>query len=313
MAFGQPVRVHGLLMSSAGLPLAGQPIEILTAPDNGSNAFTQAAAVTTGQNGRWTATLPPGPSRIIRAVYPGSPTVLPASGQASTIVPAKIRIHISPRIVPWGSTLRITGQVLGGYVPTNSNLLRLNVGIGKIGHLEGLPKIDPDGRFVIIWKFNPGQGVLHPWFSVGTLSESAFPYAPGTSKRIVITVGEPTPAGPVVKHHHRDGSQAPQAQADKEAQAVMIARHRGEERLHSRWRPAAATSACIGGLGSRNRRVARSGPDRAGAPRSAVGRLAAIARPHRCRRRDRDRRPSPASTAASPRTAPACRPRRRSG
>ena len=88
-------------------------------------------------------------------------------------------------------------------MPTNSNLLRLNVGIGKIGHLEGLPKIDPDGRFVIIWKFNPGQGVLHPWFSVGTLSESAFPYAPGTSKEIVVTVGEPTPAGTVAKGHHR--------------------------------------------------------------------------------------------------------------
>jgi hypothetical protein len=203
VAFGQAVRVHGLLTSSAGFPLAYQPVAILTAPDNGSNAFTEAAAATTGPDGSWTATLPPGPSRIIRAVYAGSQTVLPASGQASTTVPAEIRINISPRIVPWGSRLRITGRVLGGYVPTNSNLLRLNVGIGRIGHLEGLPKIDPDGRFVIVWKFDQGQGVLHPCFSVGTLSESAFPYAPGTSKRIVITLGEPTPALRKVKHHHR--------------------------------------------------------------------------------------------------------------
>ena len=62
--------------------------------------------------------------------------------------------------------------------PVNSNLLRLNVGIGRIGHLEGLPEIQPDGRFLIVWKFDPGHGVLHPWFSVGTLSESAFPWAP---------------------------------------------------------------------------------------------------------------------------------------
>ena len=48
VAFGQPVRLRGLLMSSAGMPIAGQPVAILTAPDNGSNAFTQAAAVTTG-------------------------------------------------------------------------------------------------------------------------------------------------------------------------------------------------------------------------------------------------------------------------
>jgi hypothetical protein len=203
VAFGQPVSLRGLLTSSAGIPLANQPIAILTAPDDGSNVFTQTAAVSTGPDGSWTATLPPGPSRVIRAVYAGSPTVLPASGQAATIVPAKIRIKITPRIVPWGSTLRITGQVLGGYVPTNSNLLRLNVGIGRIGHLVGLPKIGPDGRFVIVWRFDRGSGVLHPWFSVGTLSESAFPFAAGTSRRIVITLGEPTPRRAAVKHHHR--------------------------------------------------------------------------------------------------------------
>ena len=200
--FGQPIKIHGLLMSSAGLPLGDQPIAILTAPADGSNAFTESMSVSTGQDGSWTATLPPGPSRLIRAVYAGSPVVLPASGQASTIVPAKIRIKITPRIVPWGSTLRITGRVLGGYVPTDSSLLRLNVGIGRIGHLEGLPKIEPDGRFVIVWKFDQGSGVLHPWFSVGTLSESAFPFAPGMSSRIVITLGEPTPPRAAVKHHH---------------------------------------------------------------------------------------------------------------
>ena len=70
-AFGRPVSLHGLLMSSAGLPLAGQPVAILTAPDNGSNAFTQAAAVTTGPDGSWTATLPPGPVADHRGLLPG--------------------------------------------------------------------------------------------------------------------------------------------------------------------------------------------------------------------------------------------------
>ena len=30
VAFGRPVKLHGLLMSSAGLPIAGQPVAILT-------------------------------------------------------------------------------------------------------------------------------------------------------------------------------------------------------------------------------------------------------------------------------------------
>jgi hypothetical protein len=111
-----------------------------------------------------------------------------------------VRIAIRPRIVPWGSEIHVTGRVLGGYVPTNSNLLRLDVGTGQIGHIEGLPQILPNGRFVIVWKFDHGQGVIHPWFSVSTLSEAAFPFAPGTSKRVIVTLGERTP---VAARHHK--------------------------------------------------------------------------------------------------------------
>jgi hypothetical protein len=213
VAYGHKVSIHGLDTTSQDVPMAGQPVHILAAPDNESGAFSQLATVTTAADGSWTATLPPGPSRIIRAATDGTPTVLPASGQVATVVPAKIKIKINPTVVPWGSKLRITGRVLGGYVPTNSNLLRLNVGIGRIGHLEGLPTIEPDGRFVIVWKFDPGRGVLHPWFSVGTLSESAFPYAPATSKRIVVTVGESTPGA--ARRHHRRPRRHPQRRRTK--------------------------------------------------------------------------------------------------
>ena len=188
--FGKTVTVNGLLLSGEGVALAGVPVQILTAPDNGSGQYSPVTTVTTNSAGAWSATLPAGPSRVIEATYGGSPTILPASGQAKVTVPARVNVEITPKVVPWGSEIQITGQVLGGYVPTNSNLLRLNVGIGRIGQLVGLPTIKPDGQFVILWKFNAGHGVIHPWFSVGTLSEAAFPYAPGASRRVVITVGK---------------------------------------------------------------------------------------------------------------------------
>ncbi len=206
--FGHDTTVDGWLGTSSGTALAGQVVHVLTAPNNGSNAFTEAATVTTTATGVWTAQLPAGPSRIVEAVFDGSPTTeSSSSGQVRVVVPALVRIAIQPRIVPWGSEIHVTGRVLGGYVPTNSNLLRLDVGIGRIGHIEGLPRILPSGRFLIVWKFDRGQGVIHPWFSVSTLSEAAFPYAPGTSKRVVITLGERTPAA--AKRHrsrHRRGS-----------------------------------------------------------------------------------------------------------
>lgn len=53
----------------------------MTAPDNGQGKFALAQAVTTGADGRWSARLPPGPSRLVEAVYPGSPTNEPATSQ----------------------------------------------------------------------------------------------------------------------------------------------------------------------------------------------------------------------------------------
>lgn len=202
--FGHGTTVDGWLGTSAGTALGGQTVQVLTAPNNGSGAFTQAATVTTSATGVWQAKLPPGPSRIVEAVYNGSTTTeSSSSGQVKVLVPAKVKIAIQPRIAPWGARIRIVGRVLGGYVPANSKLLRLNVGIGRIGHIEGLPDIQPNGRFVIIWKFDQGRGILHPWFSVATLPEAAFPYAPGTSRQARMTLGEPTPKARVKhKRHH---------------------------------------------------------------------------------------------------------------
>ena len=212
VAFGSPVRVHGLLMSSAGLPLGGQPVAVMTAPDNGSDAFTEAASVTTGADGRWTATLPPGPSRIIEASYGGSPTVLPATGSATVITPAKIElIRVTPNRTPWGSTVRITGRVLGGYIPSSSKLLRLDlgvVGIPGLSKIQGIPNVAPDGRFTTTYTFGHASGVVRFWLTVSSLPEAAFPFAPAHSRRVVVTVGVPAPRSRPPRvvsrpHHHK--------------------------------------------------------------------------------------------------------------
>jgi hypothetical protein len=197
VAFGRPVRLHGLLMSSAGLPIAGQPVAILTAPDNGSNAFTQAAAVTTGPDGSWTVTLPPGPSRIIEASYPGSSTILPATGFATVITPAKIVLSsVTPDRAPWGSRVRITGRVLGGYIPASSKLLRLDlgiVGIPGLSKIQGIPNVSPNGAFTTTYKFGRYQGVVRFWLQVSSLAEADFPFSPSHSRRWIVTVGVPAP------------------------------------------------------------------------------------------------------------------------
>jgi hypothetical protein len=124
VAHGRGTTVNGWLGTSTGVALPGQPVSVLAAADNDQGRFRLAAAVTTTKDGSWSVALPAGSSRLVEAVYPGSPSTEPAnSGQVRVIVPAKVEIlRIFPRAVAWGGTVRITGQLAGGYLPADGRL-----------------------------------------------------------------------------------------------------------------------------------------------------------------------------------------------
>ncbi len=194
VGFGEGATVSGWLGLSNGTALGGQTVRILSAPDDGGGLFTQVASATTGADGFWDAAVGPGPSRIVEAVFDGSGTTEPTSSeQARLVVPAKIRLSVKPQDVPWGAAVAISGRVLGGYIPANktvvSQLLRLRIGTGGIYATVGIPDVDRIGRFHTVYCFNPGQGEVHFWFSVSTLNETDYPYAPGGSRRIAVVVG----------------------------------------------------------------------------------------------------------------------------
>ena len=177
--YGSPVTVRGRLMDSQGQPLAAQTVSILIAPDNGSNAFTPAGAVTTAADGSWMTTLPAGPSRIIQASYAGSATVLPASGYATVVTPARIRItRVTPDRVGWGHTVTISGRVLGGYVPASSKLLRLDLGIVGIrgsARSKGFRTSRRTARSPRVTSSRGGlSGVARFWLQVSSLPEAEF-------------------------------------------------------------------------------------------------------------------------------------------
>ena len=197
--YGARAKVVGWLGTTGGVAVAGQTVRILTAPNNGLNAFTQAATATTGQDGVWSATLRAGPSRLVQAVYDGGGTVEPASsGQVRLTVPAVVKLTIRPRRTHWWrstrrpGTIRISGRVLGGYIPgADQQLLRLRIGVVGIPGVQstiGIPDIAPNGRFHTTWTPAPGNGTVHFWFCVSTLHEADFPFAPGNSRRVDVTV-----------------------------------------------------------------------------------------------------------------------------
>jgi hypothetical protein len=188
--FGASTTVSGWVGTSQGEALGGQTVQILAADDDGLRRFSPVGVATTASDGSWTTSLPAGPSRILRAEYPGSATVEPSTSPlAHVIVPASLRLAVKPRATHWGRTIAIAGQLRGGHVPPAGELVVLRIGWAggstEVGHLYTAR----DGKFRTTYTFLRGNGTVtyHLWAE--TASESDYPFAVGSSNRISITVG----------------------------------------------------------------------------------------------------------------------------
>jgi hypothetical protein len=182
--------VSGWLGTTDGNALRSQPVVILAAPDDGTGQLTQVATATTAANGTWRARIPPGPSRLIEAEYPGDATVEPStSTSVHLIVPASVSLRLRPRRTHWGGRIRISGRLHGGYVPAGGELVVLWIGwrggSTEIGHLY----TRPDGRFASRYTFLRGNGIETYRLWATTARESDYPFAPGRSRAESVTVG----------------------------------------------------------------------------------------------------------------------------
>jgi hypothetical protein len=191
---GRGAVVSGWLGEYTGVALAGQQVAVLSAPDNGLGQFTLAATATTAASGGWSAALAPGPSRLVEAVYYGGPTTEASmSGQVKLIVPARVKLlRVSPRRVPWGGTVRLVGQLVGGYLPPGGALVRLRIGFGSAFTTYGVHEhVSGNGRFTTTYTFGIGDARLHRsyWFQIASLPMGNYPYAPANSRRLSVVVG----------------------------------------------------------------------------------------------------------------------------
>lgn len=186
--YGASTTVSGWLGTDQGVALGHQSVRILTAPDNGQQMFRQVTAATTAADGSWTARLPAGPSRIVDAVYDGSQTVEPSSGQARVTTPASISLDVQPRHTHWGGRIVLSGRLAGGYVPGAGETVILSVHFGGGAHDFAHVSARGDGRFRYVYTFLPGNGTAAYPFSAETVRESDYPYTPSMSSRVTVDV-----------------------------------------------------------------------------------------------------------------------------
>jgi hypothetical protein len=187
--FGKGVTVRGWLGTPGGHALEGQTVKILVAADNGADNYRQVASARTGRDGVWRTHLRPGPSRLVVAEYGGSEKAEPSvSKPAHLSVAASLRLRIQPKRARWNSGVTITGKLRGGFIPRAGEIVVLWVrwkgGSTETGHLY----VPPSGDFATSYNFRPGTGHVTYRFRAVTLRESDYPYAPGRSNRVPVTV-----------------------------------------------------------------------------------------------------------------------------
>ena len=191
---GRGTTVDGWLGTLGGTALGGEPVRVLTAPDNGQERFRLATIVRTAADGSWRAQLRPGPSRLVEAVYDGGAiTESAVSSQVHLVVPARVKlISISPRRVPWGGTVRIVGQLVGGYLPPGGALVRLRIGFGAAYTTYGVQEhVTGEGRFTATYTFGLGEPGSYRtyWFQIASLPMGDYPWAPASSGKLSVVVG----------------------------------------------------------------------------------------------------------------------------
>lgn len=191
--YGQAATVNGWLGTDALTALGGEPVTVMTAPDNGLGQFAPATTAVTGADGSWSALLPAGPSRLVEAAYPGDPLTEPTvSSPVQVVVPAQVRLISVTRRVPWGGTVRIVGRLEGGYLPPGGALVRLRYGQGSQYLTYGVKThVGGDGLFTTGYTFGAGDPAVYRsyFFQVASLPSGNYPFAPAASRRLWTIVG----------------------------------------------------------------------------------------------------------------------------
>jgi len=132
LAFGQRASVQGLLQTADGEPIAGAPVTVGAQPPGWPSQ--PAGSITTDPQGHFTYQIAPGPSRTITFAFPAT-SALRGAWATTTVQVAGNATITAGSTARAGHALRLSGNVLGGYIPPGGTLIQLQYRI--VGYPQG--------------------------------------------------------------------------------------------------------------------------------------------------------------------------------
>lgn len=191
--YGRPLRFGGVLHTTAGAPLGGQPVEIVETFAPGADSAQRRTTVLTRPDGRFDATLSPGPSRRVEALFAGTRTLTRATGRPVTMaVRAGVRLHASTRAARiGGKPVIFSGRLLAAEasVPRTGRPIQLQFRVPGGGWSEfRTVQTDRRGRFRYPYAFTDDDSRdIRFQFRAVSPEQSDWPYRPAASAPVDVT------------------------------------------------------------------------------------------------------------------------------
>ena len=189
--YGARVRLHGVLETRQGAPVAGAHVVVSTRPDKRGSAFHTVLTSTTDARGVWTAKLPKGPDRVVKAHYAGSTDVEPATTKLVIVSAAGIDTAFSAHRLRWSGTLHVSGHMASTRgLPRKGLALLLQV---RYPHSQAWTTLVAThtgrrGAFGFRYSYHSGRGTAtYPFRVRFPFAQAGYPYAVGASRPVKIT------------------------------------------------------------------------------------------------------------------------------
>jgi hypothetical protein len=183
----------GRLLDAEGAGLADRTLRVVSRPSRGALGRTRVDTVQTGPHGGFQLRLVPGTSRRIAVTFRGDARLDPAERSPLTLrVRSGVELRVVPRELHTGAAVHFSGRVrsLGAPLPRRGKLVAIQYyeSAAKRWRPVLVTRSDHAGRFHAAYRFRYISGSASIRLRAAVLPEERWPYAPGTSRPIVVRV-----------------------------------------------------------------------------------------------------------------------------
>ncbi len=191
VGYGSKARISGRLLNSAGQPITGALLRVLTRDRRQSAGWVERYSATTAADGSYRVTVRAGASRLTQVAW-RSHTRDPGFQESAYVTlgaRASSSLIARPRVIGVGGRVRLSGTVRGT-IPSRGVPLIFQGRAGKGRYTTFADgRANGRGRFTVGYRFRSATSRGRTFnFRVKLRGDARFPYALGYSKRVSVRV-----------------------------------------------------------------------------------------------------------------------------